>query len=274
MTTRKVYDPVWECIYCGKPHTKDEPLGREHIVPYFLIGEDGLILPRASCICCSEKTRDFEKICARDLFGTARIVTNAPTRNPDERPKHLPATVIQDGTSTEVQIPIENYPYLHLNFFQFGLCNLITGKQWTGGQMAKLRSIDATLLNVKTTTPPSAEVEVYSKLDPVAFFKLLCKIAHGYAIAIHGVKSHQWLLPDLIRGLANNFSDFVGGGSALPQDIPESLLPPGLNSIPTGWNFVLSCGPVRGARGIDYLAVKIGLFYDFVPPYWVIVAKA
>ena len=55
-TSPKVYDPVWQCIYCGG--NDGEPLTNEHIIPTGL--QDGFILPKSSCVPCQRITGAVE----------------------------------------------------------------------------------------------------------------------------------------------------------------------------------------------------------------------
>jgi hypothetical protein len=210
------------------------------------------------------------------MFGEFRIVMNSPTRNPQERPTTLPVTVNRQNTSTVVQLPVSEFPYVHLTLPQFGLADLFTGrKSPPEGQMAKLRWLSGTRKNVVAPIERPAEVEYASKLLVEPLYQMLCKIAHSFAVAERGLDAHEWLLRDVILGEARNYPDFVGGVEPLRVDTPSSgsLLPEGDFVLPAP---TFSVGLVRagGPSGVAYWAVRIGLFFDFVPPYLIIVAKA
>lgn len=270
-SAQKVYDPVWQCIYCGAPHSKTSPLGREHIIP-FCLGGHGYILPRSSCKKCTDYTGKFEEICARDFFGSFRVALGGPTRNPDQRPKSLPVTLVREGNEVESPIPIEQYPYITLILPQLGIANLMTGEPWQPEPLVALRSMFLIKQNVGSLSSPGAAAEILGKFQFPPFLKLLCKMAHSFAVAEHGLGSHKWLLPQVIIGKGENYTDYVGGLVPVPADVSSSFVPPGLEKLPQVKHW-LRCVNIEGHAGKRFLGVRIQLFFDFAPPYLVIVGE-
>ncbi|MGH9893137.1 MAG: HNH endonuclease, partial [bacterium] len=79
---------VGECIYCG---VRDQPLHREHAVPYALNGPWTLL--RASCEACAGITHKFERDTLRSLWPSVRNALALQTRRPKERSATLPLVV-------------------------------------------------------------------------------------------------------------------------------------------------------------------------------------
>lgn len=96
---------VGECIYCG---THDEPLRKEHAVPYGLNGPWTLL--RASCDACALITQRFERDTLRSLWPSVRNVLAMQTRRPREREKTLPLVIERAGAQEVVQVPRAEFP--------------------------------------------------------------------------------------------------------------------------------------------------------------------
>lgn len=267
----KVYDPVWTCIYCGKPHSKEFPLGREHIIPYNLGGR--MVLPRASCTNCSAKTRDFEITCARSIFGPMRITAGLPTRNPQERPRTLPLTLTVNGEKKVYDIPSEDYPIMSFGVLQMRPSNLMEGRPSDRAIHCRPRIFNAQKENAfKSDAYPVAPYEITQKFEVTPFCQMLCKVAHSFAVGEHGLASLNWLLPDLIIGGRDNFSDYLGGMAPIDDSDPQFLGP--LNQLVSfQTTHTLKWEVAQAATGRRFLTVVFQLFADFVPPYRIIVAE-
>jgi hypothetical protein len=98
---------VGRCIYCG---TTDEPLYKEHIVPYSLGGS--WVLHKASCPKCEAITREFEHCVTSEQVLVIRTVENLPTRRKEKRPKTLPLKVTKTGREENIECPIDMYPMM------------------------------------------------------------------------------------------------------------------------------------------------------------------
>jgi hypothetical protein len=125
------YDPVWKCIYCSHVHTPIDPCGKEHIIPFSLGGT--LVLPRSSCTSCSAKTRAFEQVCARRMFGAYRLAANLPTRHIEERPQTL-NLYTHSGPDTEREehwLPLTEYPIISALLPELPIANILTGRPST-----------------------------------------------------------------------------------------------------------------------------------------------
>lgn len=96
---------IGECIYCG---VRDQPLRREHAVPYGLNGPWTLL--RTSCDDCARITHKFERDTMRSLWPTVRNAPAMQTRRSKERSATLPLVVVRDGMRETIQVPKERYP--------------------------------------------------------------------------------------------------------------------------------------------------------------------
>lgn len=267
----KVYNPVLTCIYCGVPHTPESPLGKEHIIPYSLGGR--MVLPRASCTDCSKKTRDFETICARKMFGPLRIAMGLPTRNPSERPSTLSITELYGDGARVRYVDADDHPAIHFTIPQFAPSNLELGLPSVLEFRGRVRAFHAWKIDVMDSMAlPAAPIQVRSHLEMPSFCKLLCKIAHSFAVGERGYKSHKWLLPDLIIGSSDNFSDYIGGLTEL--DLSEPLfIVPSKQDIKMQVSHTLRYESIRVASGRHFLTVVFQFFADFIPAYRIIVAE-
>lgn len=96
---------IGECIYCG---SRNEPLGKEHAVPY---GLNGAWTPlRASCAACAHITHRFERDTLRGLFPAIRVVLAMQTRRRKDRPQTLPLVLESMGAQQTVNVPVSEFP--------------------------------------------------------------------------------------------------------------------------------------------------------------------
>jgi hypothetical protein len=216
----KTYDPVWRCIYCGE--TKDEAkLTREHIIPFGFAGS--LILPKASCLDCADKTKKFEQFLQRDTYGILRAHLNLPTRRPDERPKTWPLEFFrgdQEPASAKMETidaPIEDYPFM-FTMPIFDVPGILRGKEgleaWDRIRLF-IRNMDGARMDRLTKRLQSSPSEkiTFSNLTPFrmdVLAKSFAKIAHGIAVAEYGFDGFEHLLPDLILGKKDFSPDVFG----------------------------------------------------------------
>lgn len=205
--TGKSYPPVRRCIYCGQTEGK---LSREHIIPFSLGGN--LVLPYASCATCADKTKRFEQIVARSIYGSLRLRGQFPTRNPSERPTHLSTIVMRpDGSSESVQVPAAEVPRAFA-----GLLLPVAGilsKRPPTNKFDGLRIVTKLVeedLRQFLSKPGDYRIQG-PRIDVVALSQLLCKIAHSFAVAELGFNTFKHFLPSMIleTGPAH-FPHYVG----------------------------------------------------------------
>jgi hypothetical protein len=209
-TVRKIYGLVGRCIYCG---TQEGDLTREHIIPAGLGGR--MILPRASCEKCADATKKVEQTCLRTMFGAARIRMGFHTNHPKQRPAELPVHILtqQNPPAYEIKsVPASSHPS-DLFFMELPAPRLVA--QFYPQAPKSVRPwvwMDGDPQNKATELGGLGFRS--APFSPIAFCRMLAKIAHGYVVAELGYKIFdvlEPLLPDLILGTSTNYQDFVGG---------------------------------------------------------------
>ena len=254
------YDPIGFCIYC-KASGSSVLLTDEHIIPYGLGGR--FLFLQASCKECEKITSKFERKCLREMLGNFRIHSNYPTRRKKERPKSLIANIIVDGQIEAKEVPVEDHPSIIIlpGFHPPGLLrgesNLKVHREvrfWfkdiQGDVQSRIKRIDAEKVRMNQAFPAGA------------FFRLLAKIAHGFAIAQYGPKAFKPFLPDLILDHCQNIPDYIGN---VPEDFPQDAIPEALHEIKL---------QRKETEGAIYLVANIQLFANLgAPIYQVVVGE-
>jgi hypothetical protein len=258
------YDAVEECIYCG---AKLE-LSDEHIIPYGLGGR--LVLPKASCRACSEKTSKFERTCMRTMYGPLRLLYGLPSRRKDTRPQTLNLKIKKTPTSPWEYTPIaqERFPFL-ITFPFFDAPGLFGGTQEGLSQKPATKR-----LWIRGASPYYdffelleelvRELKVYSvqpeaKADVPAFCSLLAKIALCAIVACGGRATRQSTLARIAIG--QDMGDCLHYiGAVTDDEMPSKML------------HELSVGRMLTT---DAVAVRIRLLARLgTPTYLVVVPRA
>jgi hypothetical protein len=92
-----------------------------------------------------------------------------------------------------------------------------------------------------------------------AFFPMLAKIAHSFAIATWGERSFNPLLPDMILGRDSRWLRLVGGFAKIPPaTAPETI-------------HILHVGLRRSHVGVQYVIARVRLFSNFGSPEYLVV---
>lgn len=173
------------CIYCGST----EQLSREHVIPYALGGT--LTITEGSCEECRKETHAFETDVLTGPLRMVRYIQNLPSST---KHRTVPKTVefsvkLGDGTEQRIEVPIAKAP-IFLAFYEFGRpkymepsrgANLETGGVVTGSYGQDPSQV-LSELNAKGMTivgPPAR---------PVAFARMIAKIAYGFAFAQGHIK--------------------------------------------------------------------------------------
>jgi hypothetical protein len=196
-TPNKIYDPVGKCIYCPDPKGK---LAEEHVVPFGLTG-DRVVLPRSSCQRCAAITGKVEQYCLRSMLGNFRIAMGAPTRRPKERPKTISVRtgrISADRSRVDDIKTIEIDPTDIIMFpsFTFPTAGILEGRD---------PAVDIEYqVNIHRTDDRAVEFcRQHGAIEtpliyPMAFLRMVAKIAHSYAVAELGLGNFRPLLLDLI----------------------------------------------------------------------------
>jgi hypothetical protein len=221
------YGLVGECIYCG---AKLE-LSDEHIIPYGLGGR--LVLPKASCSTCAEKTSKFERTCLRTMYGPLRLLYGLPSRRKDARPETLDLRVKRTPDSPWEDVPVaqERFPFL-ITFPMFDAPGLFGGtaageaqkpaakRFWIRGaspyyEFFSLLEELVHELKVHTIMP-------VAKHDVPTFCSMLAKIALSAIVARGGRATPQSTLARIAVGEdMDNCLHYIG---AVAKDEPPSAM--------------------------------------------------
>jgi len=199
---------VGRCIYCG---TTDEPLHKEHIVPYCLGGS--FILHRATCPNCEKITREFEYCVTTEQALVIRTVMNLPTRRKGRRPQTIPLKVTKAGQKMTIDCPIELYP-MRLTLAVYTPPAYIDRRSYKKG-------ID--WRGIVTVGPPVKLIERLRETFQIDDFsstislqgltqaRLLAKIALGFAVAKYGsrVIEHAYIRRAIL-GQSEDIGKWVG----------------------------------------------------------------
>ena len=250
------------CLYC--PATNG--LTREHIVPFSFGGE--WVIQEASCPKCSKITHEFETACATELFSAMRLQFGYPSRHKKTRAKGIDFTVITPQGAAKRRTPIELTPTIPIFCPVFDMPGLLQGLEpdaetivkiwgWTPKQGDEQKNL--------ITGTGGAHISQVSYQVPFhwhEFGRMIAKIAHASAVAIHDIKPEDLLLPPYILGDNPNITHVVGT-SAVPAEAEGS-----------DNQYLIEFGTVQ--LGQDrYFTVKIELFrFIGAPCYWAVVCKA
>lgn len=206
-----MFDPppvIGCCIYCGRAEGQ---LQDEHIIPYGLNGN--WKLKAASCPECAAITSAFE----RDVLRNALLATRAALGFRSYRRKSLPTTLTLDidrGDGPErLELSVDEHPGIAV-LPRFSKPSWITSQIRTTG----INVIGANTVYFGRTPLPDF-VQKYRgsrltgsvKYEPVAFARMVAKIALGYCVARFGVGAvaNAYVLPAIL-GKADDVGTWVG----------------------------------------------------------------
>lgn len=242
------YPPVGRCIYCSDPAPVT---GDEHIVPLSLGGR--WILPDSSCDACARIINTgFERHVAQEIFGDIRVSLGLSSRRNTWR---RTISVSDSATGAAIgDIPTEQLDLL-APFLVLPMPAALFGDRGHSGPP------DWTLtpiqLRARKSGGPGRVRFPDSKLNVLAFLRLLAKIGHGYAVAHDGYGSFIPFLKDaILTGDQPTLYHHIGTGDHVPS--PEGVL-----------HRVDICDSQDGA-----LIVAIRLFASLgAPTYYVVVGR-
>jgi hypothetical protein len=202
--TPRPFPAVGRCIYCG---TTERPLSKEHIVPYALGGN--LILPKASCDECADKTKLVEQICSRQMFGPWRLKMNAPTRHPAQRPSALVLEIERmSGTVERVRVQTEEHPST-LMMVTWGPPRLLSSTP--GDAMVFMHIPEPSIIPRLFCDLDAREVRL-PEFDQLQFARLLAKIGYASGVARRYIPINpDDDLPRFICGRTTEYLHRIGG---------------------------------------------------------------
>jgi hypothetical protein len=192
------YAPIGHCIYCGST----ERLETEHVMPFGLSGSAKL--PESSCRKCAAITGGVEQKVLRGPFRPVRIYRDLKSRSKhQDAPTALPLTYVRDGQERTVELPIGEYPFL-LHFPLFAPpAHLTQSPDYESGiQMSGIASVLFGPSPDKVAASLGAsELRLPSNHEPVAFARMIAKIAYAFAAAERAtddIEGKSFILPAIL----------------------------------------------------------------------------
>jgi hypothetical protein len=249
---------IGQCIYCG---TTEEPLSKEHSVPYGLNGPWTLL--RASCNACAKITHRFERDTMRSLWPELRNVLAMQSRRRDQRSATLPVVVQRDGIIHKIQVPRSEFPtYLSTPLFPppavFWCREPIRGV-FTNFDIMHIAG--PTFKEASERYPGAEFVGAHTNFSPEEFAKTIAKI--GYCAAVHalGIRAVTHSpLKDVILGTDPCIGHWVGSWHHEPVNGTGA----GLHAI-----------KVRCTLPDRFIHANVRLFAQFnAPEYHVVIGAA
>jgi hypothetical protein len=217
-TPRNARD-VGACIYCG---ATDEPLQREHAVPYGLNGT--WTLRRASCAACANLTHRFERDALKGLWPSIRAVLAMRTRR--QHSATLPLVIEKDGTQRTIQVLAGDYPlYLPLPIFPPPSA-IASAALPDGAPSFEMRFLHIAGPSFETAAARYAADFVGARLtfSPREFGRMLAKIAFCAGVGALGLAPFkQTPIRRVILGDDLNISRWVGCWDGETLNDPQGL---------------------------------------------------
>jgi hypothetical protein len=270
------FDPPGRCIYC--PSTGDPYLHREHIIPKALRGR--LVFRKASCAQCGSETHAFEGRVINRLFGGARHVTGIqPTKDASLK---MFSKSKSGGPQFDIQYDLDEFSSSDVSPDEHpGGCVGYELPQRAGIMRGEPPSGDDefVVMGPKVYVPQDFQQRVSAlglagksvliggnSKQPFMtedLGRFLAKIAHSYAVAVHGLGSFVPFLTDAIRGIGPmRLSHYIG------KIDPRVPLKDDYNHL-----HVLEDGFIRiGHRQLLVVRVRL-LAVDNYPAYEVVVGE-
>lgn len=268
------YGPIGCCIYCNaKESLPESVLSSEHIVPEGLGGDDEIL--SSSCQTCAGITSEFERRCLRGFFAEARAFLGAyGHRRVDTRPQEFPVALTTPQGQVKVDVPLADNPFW-LMMLTMPPPGFLVGRPKEADKngischpvMISEPGRNEKLAAVARTRAGTTQAQQTVTVDPGAFWKLLAKVAHCYAVAYRGYGSFRPFLTEFIRGCDEQGGPHFVGGAYSAEGLPiESLgSSPGLHEARIS---EIS----DGHRNV--LVVRLQLFAPLRPPVYDVVAGA
>jgi hypothetical protein len=221
---------VGHCIYCG---TYSNHLTKEHIIGHGIAG-DSLILPKASCRTCADKTRDWETACFRHLWWPFRVRLGAPSSGRQNQKTFIlrqmkvnsigSKGMIDYDHAAETEVSPADFPLFFMTY-KLPPPAVLVGRELTVDVNFEV----VTSFNeeeFRRFAPRDKDGFRLAPLNPDAFCRMLAKIAHSYAVAELGSGAFRPVLRKMIRGLEPPYGqpsitallNWVGGDLEAPAE--------------------------------------------------------
>lgn len=243
--------PVNRCIYCGDGNV--EVLTREHVLPAGLGG--GIVLNKASCPVCQKIIHKVETATMRGMLLDYRREFDL-IRHRDELP---PTTVLRIGGEDRV-VPIADAP----SFLTVPKLSTWPGILRGLEPRSEFKWERVVLANAEAFRECAAkfggQVSAERLIDLDSYFRMIAKIAHGWAVAHRGLGTFRPLLPDFILGKHPELLPYLIGDTPWEKTEPyEGRLSHMLLLTNLEW------------KGRSYLLARVWLFAAHNAPAYTVV---
>jgi len=209
---------IGRCIYCRST----DNLSDEHVIPYGL--GSTWVLRKASCRQCASITSGFEREVLRPMLGEFRAALGIQTRRKAERPKTSELKLERRGVLEPITIPVGDCVQL-LPLPVFPPPGYFRGRDLT--ERLKTRGIEVNYIGAGKSralgrASGADAVRRPFSCRPLPFARLICKIAHGAAVAKFGLDGFKefFLLPAILEG-DDRIGYYIGSGHLAPQSSGE-----------------------------------------------------
>ncbi|WP_165922887.1 hypothetical protein [Sulfurirhabdus autotrophica] len=229
------------------------PRSREHIIPYSLSGN--WVIQDASCASCADITSKIEARCSRGFFSEIRTHLELSTRRKKRRPEALVITEVSKSGEIQFSLPVKDHPY-RFTTVDLEPCTYLGGKD--ASETTHVRAVAIKFqqdYERRISLLGSGSFAHDSKIDYLALYALLAKIAHAYAAAELGHGSYQPLLLDVIYGKPVPVSTYIGGTGVIGEMTP--------------WNVIHRCRVFKeDILGIQHILCDVQLFSNLGAPIY------
>lgn len=261
---RREFGPANECIYCHRA-PPDVELTAEHIVPEGLGGR--WVYLTASCHDCAKETHAFEGHVMGRMFGDTRRHFGIHGKK-RKRPEN-PTVYVDRGEGPKPEtVPLEAHPAI-LTMPIFPPPAILVGFQKAEGFSGRIQIINFVGNLNDRLRALGGSVNFTRGFEMEPFGRMLCKIAHAFAMASAKDEFEPFLENIILGKRPFHLSHFVGTSfnEEPPGNITNTLHQVGLAFQPD---------PQNDSRlvPITYVLVQIRLFAIVdAPVYWVVVGR-
>lgn len=246
------------CMYCG---TNKSKLTKEHIVPYSLEGD--LTAESASCVQCQEIINKYETDCTRKMLGSARAILGYRSRKKTTAASELNMPLGKHNGNElshagNFSVPKSRFP-LVVVLPILGRPGLLSGKENTwSGQCWSFSEQKIGTEFVQINGDETEPVRLLSLMNPISWFRMIAKVAHGVVCVSHRRGSFKPLLTDFILAKSNEYGPFIGNISEINRYGPFPSY-----SVETFYTSISGC---------TYVGVQVQLLGELTTPQYSVIA--
>jgi hypothetical protein len=254
-----VYAKVGRCIYCW-PNDHEGGLTREHVVPIGMGG--GIILPDSSCEKCRKVTHNFETACMKRALLPYRYHTGL-VRHLDQLPEQIPLGVTIGPEAIGQHVAPDDHPYCLVLPKLEGPPGIPAGLIPAQSHFKIRYQLMVLSEEVQASVEEHGRGHIHTHMinfEP--YWKMVAKIAYGFAVGDIGLDGFRPLIHDFITGKKPELGAYLIG------DCPDALVEPeGHHQL--AWKFEVT-------QKHAWISVMVGLFrgHGAAPTYSVIVGSA